>query len=493
MYCKKYFVIILLLCVTILLHGQVKKTTKASTKAISNEKLKEYFDDGVYFYEEEDYQEALFNFLKVIESKPDNGNINYCVGMCYLNIPGEETKSIPYFEKASKKISEDYSGSFTETKAPVKMLVSMGNAYLIDNQIDKAIKVFNTLKNRPDYGMYVNTSVIDLALSACQQAKIIRDNPMNVQFTNLGEVINNSNSNRNACVNADESTMVFLSELKFYNAIFISRKVNGLWTEPENISAQLGSDGDCEPVCLSPDGNELYLVKKIKGNNDIYVATYKNNVWSAISKLNKNINSSRNEDHASISGDGLTLYFSSDRRGGGGKLDIYKSERAKGGDWGIAVNLGSDINSENNETTPFICKDGRTLYFSSDGHLTMGGYDVFISQLNKSKWEKPINAGYPVNTTRNNLFYQPIQNGEVAYTSIAKADGFGKEDIYKVENFTIRQQNTAPQGKSSSVKKVVVRDKLTNEILGVLYFDLKADSLKIQQESDKININIDEN
>jgi len=273
----------------------------------------------------------------------------------------------------------------------------------------------------------------------------------------------------------------------------MSRKVNGDWGEPENISEQVGSDGDCEPTCLSANDSELYMVKKTKGNYDLYVSYWKDNKWSAMQQLNKYINSSRNETHASISADGKTLYFSSDRRGGFGKLDIYKSERMVNGDWGPAVNLGETINSDNDETTPFICEDGKTLYFSSDGHLNMGGFDIFVSHLMaNNKWENPVNAGFPINTTGNNMFYCPVKNGEIAYYALIRPDGFGKEDIYRIEDITLQGRNKHTSDQNVKTKRIIVRDKTTNEILGILYFDQKADSLHVQQASDKVDIHIDE-
>ena len=127
--------------------------------------------------------------------------------------------------------------------------------------------------------------------------------------------------------------------------------------------------------------------------------------------LNKNINSPYHETHASISADGKTLYFTSNRPGGQGGMDIYKSEIDEQGEWGKAVNLGSVVNTPYNEETPIINQDDNILYFSSQGHLNMGGYDVFHSlKMGNDKWREPVNMGSPVSTTDDDLFYYPLES-----------------------------------------------------------------------------------
>jgi tetratricopeptide (TPR) repeat protein len=487
---KKSFAAVLLIF-TVLLNGYSQKKVTAKDK----EAVKELFEDAEFFYESEDYKEALFNYLKINELKPDNGNINFHIGMCYLNIPGEETKAVPYLEQAATKISTTYEKStLQETRAPLHALYYLGIAYRSNNQMTNSLETFNKFRNHKYFEGHYNENLVDQDIQATERAKIIQDKPVNIKKTVLIEPINNASSNYSAVVTPDETLMVYVSSLKFYNAIFMSRNENGIWTEPVNISPEVGSDGDCEPTGISADGKDLYLVKKVKKTADIYVSHWQNDHWTTMEPLNKNINTSHNEAHASVSADGKTLYFSSDRRGGYGKLDIYKSEQDASGNWGPAVNLGSKVNSDANETTPFITEDGKTLYFSSDGSLNMGGYDIFMSKLRPDKqWDTPINAGYPINTTSNNTFYMPVKNGQIAYYSLILPDGFGKEDICRIENLTISSQNDVSDKGQKKVHRVVVRDRVTNEVLGVLQYDTNVDSVKVQQTNDKILINVDEN
>ncbi len=457
---------------------QVVEAQKSKSKANTSNTLKDYFDDALYFYGIDDYKEALFNYLKIYEKMPDNANINFWIGMCYLKIQGEETKAIPYFEKAITKITVDYKkNTFEETRAPLYAYFYLGNAYRINNQPDRAIEMYNRFRNHPSFENRYNARMVEEEIVACERAKIIQAMTQPVKIENINSPINNSSANYKPVVNSDETVMIFMTSLKFYEAIMMSKKVDGKWTEPVNISPQVGSDGDCEPSCLSADGNELYLIKKTKGNADIYVSSFDGTKWSLMKPLGKNVNSTKNEISVSISRDGQSLYFSSDRRGGYGGYDIYYSTRTSNNDWGSAVNLGKIVNTALNEINPYICDDGKTLIFSSEGHLSMGGYDLFVTQLITNKWSEPINIGYPVNTTSNDIYYYPLRNGEIGYIYANKPDGSGGDDIYRIENITLHLLASESIGKPDKVKKVIIRDKLTNDILGYV-FSVASDSLK---------------
>ncbi|MCX7986714.1 MAG: tetratricopeptide repeat protein [Bacteroidales bacterium] len=456
--------IVLLFCVSEI-SAQKRKST-----GLDNATLKEYFDDAQYFYDMGDYREALFNFLKIWDASPENANINYQIGMCYLNIPGEESKAIPYFEKAVKKATVDYDkNSFEETRAPLYAYYYLGEAYRLNNQPDKALEMYNRFRNHPAFENRYNARMVDEQIELCERAKIIFSNPLPVTFENVGTPINTSVNNYRPVLNSDETVMVFMTSLKFYEAVMVSKKVEGKWTEPVNITPQIGSDGDCEPTFLSADGKELYLVRKVKNNADLYVSTFDGEKWSLMKPLNKNINSSRNETSACLSSDGKVLYFSSDRRGGYGGLDIYKSERTKDGDWGSAVNLGKTINTEKNETNPYLSDGDKILIFASEGHLNMGGYDIFISQIAGQTWSSPVNIGYPVNSTGNDMHYYPVGSAVKAYTFLNRNDGLGLFDIYKISNPIIKYAVSNSTLRQDSIRRMVVRDRFSKDIIGYIF------------------------
>src|SRR6056297_1609365 len=209
------------------------------------------------------------------------------------------------------------------------------------------------------------------------------------------------------------------------------KKENGKWGPPVNLLPQLGIDGDCETTSLSYDGKELYLYREDELDGNIYVSYFEDGQWSNIKKLGENINTKYWESHATISADGKKLYFVSNREGGIGDLDIYASERLPNGKWGEAKNMGKPINTQWREDTPFLTEDGNTIFFSSEGHFSMGGFDIFVAHKTEEGWSEPQNLGYPINTTDHNRFFVPFNNGNQAYYANINLSAAGGKDIFK--------------------------------------------------------------
>ncbi len=399
-------------------------------------------DANAYFYFE-DYEEAVALYLEVYEQFPDNQNLDYRIGYCYLNIPGQKHNAIPYLERAIENTTYRYKdNSIKETKAPVEAHFYLGNAYLIANRFDKATSAYNTFRS-----IMKNDQNYDLRYLAHQQdavgrAKTFRNYPINFIRTNLGDIINSKLPNFNPTISGDGKTLAFTRKEKFYQSINISKNINGQWSRPVNITLDLVVDGICSTLSLNHNGTELYLFKDDSHDGNIYVTNFVNGAWTPMQKLNEHINTESYETHASLSPDGKTLYFTSNRPGGYGDLDIYISHKdEKTGQWGPAQNLGEKINSPFNENSPFVANDGKTLFFTSDGHNTMGGHDVFFSQLQEDgSWSTPINLGYPINTTDDESFYQPLGSGEKGLMSIFDPNGFGTTDIVQLELFLPRYQ-----------------------------------------------------
>jgi len=416
--------------------------------------LKEYFLDAEFFLSKEFYPDALHDFLEIYKrGYQDNANVNYRIGICYLNILGQKDKSIEYLKKASLSVSPKYKESkLTETNAPIDVYLYLGNAYRVNNMLDKAFESYRKYKEVLPAEEKLMREYVDKQIEACQIAGEYMKEPLDVSFINLGTSINSNADESKAVVSGDGSTMAYMHRLPFYDAIYTSKFVNGKWTTPENITPQILSDGDQYVSCISFDGKTLLLTKEDEFNSNIYVSYLKNNRWTKSESLSSEINTKYWESHASLTKDGKTLYFSSNRKGGFGNMDIYVSNLDKNGNWGPARNLGKQINTAFNEETPFITEDGNTLYFSSQGFTNMGGYDVFVShRLGDTAWTVPENMGYPISTTDDDLFYYPWNNGEAAYVSKIDSDGYGGTDIYMVKyNKIVKEEVT------EKVEKIIV-------------------------------------
>jgi tetratricopeptide (TPR) repeat protein len=402
--------------------------------AQESKELQEPFLEAEYFLMNEDYSDALAYYLQLYEKLPDNANLAYCIGVCYLNIPSKKNLSIEYLENSVKNMSAKHKeGTITQTAAPYDALFELGKAYRINFRFDKAKETFTKYLATLLPDDRENIDFIKHEIEVCNMAKDLIAKPVTFTEENMGEIFNDEKSNFNPLISADGKSFAYMVALKFYDAVMFSRLVGGKWTPPVNITPELQSDGDFYISCLSADGKLLFLSKDDGENSDIYMSSYNGVSWSKTVKLNKNINTKYWESHGFITEDGNQLIFASDRPGGFGGLDLYISRKVNG-DWGPAVNLGPEINTPFNEDRPFLINNGKTLFFSSQGHQNIGGYDLFRSDLQSNGlWSEPKNLGYPINTPDDDIFFMPVGDGKSGYCSRFKeTGGYGKEDIYKI-------------------------------------------------------------
>lgn len=463
--------ILSLLCMTSFISWTQKK----------DDNLKEYFLDAEFFLAEEQYVDALYDYMELYNAGyQDNANINYRIGICYLNIPGQKEKSIPYLLESIKNIKNNNRESeFRESKAPMDAYLYLGNAYRINNMLDKAIETYNRYKELLPSSDNAGLSFVDHEIEACNAAMEFINNPVEIKKINIGEPVNGNSSNFNPVISGDGKTMLYMNELPFYDAVYYSVLENGKWTEPVNITPQIQSDGDQYVTSVSYNGDVIYLSRDDNFNSDIYYSYLKDGIWQKSEPLSKKINTKYWESHASISSDGKTLYLASNRKDGFGGSDIFKSVLNKSGEWSEPENLGSVINTPLNEDTPFITEDDNQLYFSSQGHRNMGGYDIFKSTKDANgQWGPPENLGYPVNTTDNDLFYYPVDNGNTAYLSVFDPTGYGKEDIYQIKIIT---PELLEKEIAEMVKKDVEEEEMTQQPEAML--DEKTEEIVEQEKA----------
>jgi len=419
----------------------------------------------------EAYQDALPLYQQLLITYPDNYNFKYRIGQCYINLPGEKIKAVRYLEDAVRHINPNYKeGRFTEKGAPYDALYYLANAYRINNQIDKALRTYELFRENLNPEVY-DTIIVDLQIESCRNARELMKMPVFVRERNLGPAINGSNNDFNPVVTEKEDLLVFSRSMAFYDALLYSTKNNGKWSEPVNLNEVLKVDRDLFPTSLSTDGKELFLYSSADYDGIIYSTRFENGSWTPLLKLNDNINTKFWESHATISHNNKTLYFTSNRKGTLGGLDIYVSRRDSTGDWGPAVNLGPVINTPYNEESPFLSEDDKTLFFSSRGHFNMGGYDIFYSTLlENGEWSSPMNAGYPLNSPDDDVFFKPLNKGFEGYTSKEITGGSGKQDIYRVEIFSDKNpRNFYVRG----TVKVADVDNGANNSVKVSFTDLK--------------------
>jgi tetratricopeptide (TPR) repeat protein len=390
------------------------------------------------FLYEKRFDEAVLKYIEALDLLPRSANLSYKVGFSYLLTHNKKHLAIEYFEKAVKDISDNYDPrAIKEVKAPPEAFYLLGTAYQINNQLDKAKEAYNKYK---EYLQPQDEFIkkVEMRIASCDAATHFFENRIGLKINNLGSKINDSNLNFNPVFSGDGSTMAFTRQSEFGFEVYIAKKEGNTWGEPVSIADDIRAFF-LKTSFLSNDGNEIYLIDDFNSEGliyfsryqkgDIYYSAFEKGKWQKAKKLGKPFNTKYHESHLSISPNGQMAYFTSDRPEGLGGLDIYKSELSPKGKWGKPENLGIQVNTGYNEDTPFLTPDGKYLFFSSEGHDNMGGFDIFYVDLEADS--NPVNLGYPFNNTQDNQFFFPsdLRSGYMAFNN---PEGYGLKDIHQV-------------------------------------------------------------
>ncbi|MBI3509204.1 MAG: PD40 domain-containing protein [Bacteroidetes bacterium] len=428
----RFLLVALVFCAS---HLLAQKKDKATEK-----KEEKWLETAEYFYEEGNYLRALPYYKLLSDAHTDDAYFHYQLGICYLYKGDEKEKSITNLESAKQ----------LDNTLP-RIDYYLGRAYHLNYRFDDAINEFN-LSMQNDELNDKDKKELNQYIGYCESAKKLMQDTADVELKNIGDPINTANSEYVPVISIDESNLIFtyrgerstggLEDAKFrsdttgdyYEDIMYSMRVGDRWLDPEPISNNINTKGHDASIALSNDGQILFIFKSnSKDGGDIYMSTLNGDNWSTPERLGPTINTDKYwEGSCSLSSDGQILYFASDRPGGLGGRDIYYSNKQSDGSWGPAINMGPTINTPYNDDAPFIHPDGINLFFSSEGHNSMGGYDLFYSTFKDGQWGDPVNLGYPVNTPSNERYYTLSADGATGYYSSDMKGGYGQQDIYTV-------------------------------------------------------------
>ena len=401
-----------------------------------------------------DTKGALDIYHEVYKNNAQNAALNTRIGECYL--------VLKQYKKAKEYLEKAYTLNPNE---PRETAFYLGQALHRLGEFDRALQMFDEyIKDNNPKKEEVKDAIIFKQQVAT--AKELISKPKDVSISNMGELINSPYDEYGPSISADGKTLIFTSrrpnnkggaidinDNKFYEDIYIAE-----WDEEKNafgeakpIQGRLNTEYHDACLSISPDGKFIFVYKNIPSetkSGDIYVSKLSaTGKWGAPEPLPKQINSSYFESSASLSADGQWLYFISERRGGFGNGDIYRVKKISKTEWGEAENLGPVINTEEDEISVFIHPDGKTLFFSSKGHNTMGGYDIFKSVYENNQWSKPENIGYPINTLEDDLHFVLSADNQTAYYSAIDPKGFGERDILKIDmsRYAILEKDGKPK------------------------------------------------
>jgi len=500
---KIYNLIVFLCLLSIFnLNAQNDKDSFEKKFNMTEEKFSQVYQDGKeesITYAKGGYADALPMLLSLYKEDPTNMSLAFKIGVCYRGSRRNKAQAIPYFNQAVAAITDNYKGSsYKERKAPLVAYRYLGDAYHINYQFDKAIGAYQKYITVMTENKNMNEALlieINRDIEICKTGQRLVANPVNIKIQNLGATVNSIYADYSPVLSGDQSTLFFTSrraggvgdlkddEGNFMEDIYMSNKTPMGWSRAANIGAPINTESNEASVGISPDGQAILIYKDDNGDGNIYSTTLSGDTWGTPVKLNENINTKYWEPSASFSADGNTLYFVSNRPGGFGGRDLYISKKTPTGDWGKAINMGSTINTPYDEDSPFIHADGVTFSFSSNGHGTMGGFDIFNSMLsNDSTWSEVMNVGYPINTTDDDVFYVISPDGLTAYFSSFREGGLGEKDNYMA---TFINKKEAPltlvkgtvideSGKPAKNVTITVTDNETEQVVGIYHANSKT-------------------
>ncbi|MGD9977229.1 MAG: OmpA family protein [Bacteroidales bacterium] len=422
-----------------LLLAAVLIAISANTANAQSNSFKQTFIDAEYYILQEDYREALPLYQKLYRMDSTNANINFRLGQCYLNIPGVKSRAIPYLGQAVQNLSPEYAeGSYRETNAPLPALLNLGMAYMVTYDFDEALRAFAEFRDKIEVKDIYNFDYVNQQITACKMAKRYVGKPINTEAERFNPFPDRSKSCNYPVISGDGQTMIFTVNEKFYNAIYYCTKEQEQWGIPKNITMELAVEGEAYTTTLNHNGTLLLIFRNEKTSGNIYSSNLVNGKWQPVKKLNGDVTTKDRETFASFSPDGQHLLFTSNRKAGAGGLDIYVADLLPNGTWGNVQNLSS-INTPFDEVSPVLSADGKTLYFASKGHSSMGGFDIFRSQLSSNgKWSAPINLGYPINTPDDEYYYFPLDSASALIPLTRK----GMDSYYDIYRITVKPQET---------------------------------------------------
>lgn len=404
-----------------------------------------------------DYQGALNTYKDILAGKPGDANVIGHIAECYFAL-GQYNDAKEQAEMAKS----------IDPKAFEDNSLILGRIYHMDGKLDEALAEFTTYKGIVGNGKKAEDSEVDVYIQQVNTAKELMAKPADAKIVNMGDVINSEFDDKAPMVTADGRTLIFTSrrpgkssavdkegDNKYFEDIYISHydTLKKMWSEAELIPGAINTEGHDACTSISPDGKNIYLFKNDieteSRGGDIYISRLSSSgKWGSPKSMGKPVNTTYAELGGCISPDGKTFYFVSERQGGFGNADIWVLKKKTRTEWEKKpVNIGSVVNTPEDEGGLFLAPDGKSLFFTSKGHNSMGGYDIFKTMLENGKWTAPVNLGSPINTVNNDLCFSLAVDAKTGYFTSDRPGGLGERDVYTVDltNYPVLEKDMKPK------------------------------------------------
>lgn len=423
----------------------------------------------------EDYAEAAKLYKKLLPVDTSFVEVYYEYGVCLANLPGQRDKAVPHLERAVR-------GGHTE--AHYELALQRHRQQRFDDAAD-LLHRYKQLHYR-----MVKDAEVDRAIAMASTAKELVKRPIEIDIRNMGALINSPQHDYCPLVTANGNTLYFTSRRQgttgnlkdptgqWLEDIYVAKRIDDVWSNAVNVGGPLNTNTHDATVGLAPDGSSMivYHTSQDLVAGDLYETRMHAGKWQAPQLMTDKINSKHHEPSASIAPGGDEIYFTSDRPGGYGGRDLYRIRRLPNGEWSLPLNLGPKINTPYDEDAPFMHSDGITLFFSSKGHNTMGGYDIFKASLidpDMNGWGSPENMGYPLNTVNDDIYFCLSEDGYTGYFSSERPGGLGMQDIYQAVfpgsqlNYVVARGVVSDASAEPVKARILLSDEMGDEIVGV--------------------------
>lgn len=436
----------------------------------------------------ENYEKAKPYFEQLVDLKPNNVIYSYEAGLAFFNSKVDKGNALEYFRN-----------SLAATKGDTipEIIFYIARSYQFLGQFDEAIVAYDDYLRVTEKAPFEPGFAKDIPryIEMCEYGRnYFENNKEHVVVENLGQNINTEFPEYSPVVKDDETEILFTSRRpsstgnqlyndgKYFEDVYYSVFNNQVWDVANNIDSTnvnmnsgINTPDHDATSSLSGDEKKFFIYR----DNDIWVSELVDGTWAAPHRLGSTINSERGQETSVLlTQSGNTLFVVSDRKDGYGKRDIWKSSLQSDGSWGSLENLGASINTKHDEDAPFLSADGNTLYFSSKGHSTMGGFDVFKSTMESGKWTSPENIGAPINTPGDEIFFVTTADGSVGYYASSRQGGYGDMDIYRL---SLRCKNIATAqvrgiviseaSRKAIGASIIVSDEVTGDLIGTYQSD----------------------
>lgn len=382
---------------------------------------------------------AMLIYREVLQSDPNNAAALYGTSECYYNLKKYKL-ALEYLNKALEK----------EPSISSESDFFRGQIYHRTAKLDEAVAAFDTFLEKEKPSTYEYELATQYRLQ-CLYARDMMKKPVDVSIENMGNLINSRYDEYTPSISADGNTIVFTArrndtkggrmdeegDYKYFEDIYYSNydETTKEWSQSIAVEGELNTETYDAVLSIFPSGNGMYVYKNtVSSTGDIYFSEYRPGTkeWSAAQKMPRPINTSYFEGSISMTADGTTVYFVSERPEGEGQGDIYVATK-KGESWTSPKNLGAVVNTDLDEKFVFIHPNGKTLFFASNGHQTMGSYDIFKTEYVNGEWSVPINLGYPINTVNEESTFSLTKDNKTLMIAAEYEDSFGERDIYKID------------------------------------------------------------